>query len=219
MTLTAVLFTGGLSSRMGVDKATLQIDGEPFWTRQLRILQELQPDALWISARSRPIWCPPEIGVVLDEPPSRGPLSGLTAGLRRLQTSHLLVLAIDLPRMTAEHLHKLRGLAWPGAGVIPLHDGSFEPLCAIYPAEAADAAIASLGGEDVSLWSLAKNLLWQKRAFPLQLSDSDKRLYHNVNSPADLLGNVAATAGKARGRGSVRNRRGGKPAISSDFTQ
>jgi molybdopterin-guanine dinucleotide biosynthesis protein A len=72
MTLTAVLFTGGLSRRMGVDKATMQIEGEPLWTRQLRILRELRPDSLWISARSRPEWCSPEIEVILDGPPSRG---------------------------------------------------------------------------------------------------------------------------------------------------
>src|SRR5579864_2470571 len=112
-TLTAVLFVGGLSRRMGIDKATLEFAGEPLWARQLRQLRELKPDTLWISARSRPPWCPPEIEVILDDPPSRGPLSGLDAALRRLQTSHLLALAIDLPRINVELLRKLWCLAQP----------------------------------------------------------------------------------------------------------
>src|SRR6185312_15889507 len=103
-TLTAVLFVGGLSRRMGEDKATLQFDGEPLWVRQVQLLRELKPDVLWISARARPIWCPSEIEVIADEPPSRGPLSGLAAALRKIQTSHLLALAIDMPRMNSDVL-------------------------------------------------------------------------------------------------------------------
>jgi molybdopterin-guanine dinucleotide biosynthesis protein A len=186
MTLTAVLFTGGLSRRMGADKATLQIQGQPLWARQLEALRELQPDSLWISARSRPEWCPPEIEVILDGPPSRGPMSGLAPALRQLATTHLLALAVDLPRMTAAHLQTLLALATSGRGVIPVRDGRFEPLCAVYSAEAADAAVASLGGADVSLQSFTEVLLRQKRARLFPLSDSDKRLYHNVNSPIDL---------------------------------
>jgi molybdenum cofactor guanylyltransferase len=96
-TLTAVLFTGGESRRMGADKATLVLDGEPLWSRQLRTLRELQPERILISARTKPAWCPPEIEVVLDKPPSRGPLTGLAAALKRIHTTHLFALAIDLP--------------------------------------------------------------------------------------------------------------------------
>jgi molybdopterin-guanine dinucleotide biosynthesis protein A len=164
MTLTAVLFTGGSSRRMGADKAGLIFDGEPLWSRQLRLLRELRPDALWISARSRPAWCPPEIEVVLDVPPSHGPLSGLSAALSRLQTSHLLVLAVDLPQMTAAHLRKLWSLARPGCGVLPMAGEYFEPLCAIYPASAASAAKDALTSDDLSLHSLAQNLVQKKHA-------------------------------------------------------
>jgi molybdopterin-guanine dinucleotide biosynthesis protein A len=186
MTLSAMLIAGGLSRRMGVDKATVLIAGEPLWQRQIQVLCELQPDRLWVSARATPAWCPPEIEVVTDSPPSCGPLSGLGAGLRRLQTSHLLVLAIDLPRMTSEHLLKLWGLAHPGVGVIPLHDDYFEPLCAIYPAEAVVAAEAALNGTDWSLQHFAQKLVSQSQARVYGLSDEERALYLNMNTPDDL---------------------------------
>jgi molybdenum cofactor guanylyltransferase len=186
MALTAVLFVGGLSQRMGTDKATLRLEGEPLWQRQINRLQELKPNALWISARERPSWCPPNIETVLDDSPSRGPLSGLTASLDRLQTSHLLVLAIDLPRMTVEQLRKLCALAEPGRGVIPFNGEIFEPLCAIYPIEAAAAVRAALSGAELSLQRLAQTLVREHRAVPYPLSEREKELFQNVNTPADL---------------------------------
>jgi molybdopterin-guanine dinucleotide biosynthesis protein A len=186
MTLTAVLFSGGSSRRMGEDKAGLVFDGKPLWSRQLRLLRELQPDALWVSARSRPAWCPLEIEVVLDAPPSRGPLSGLSAALSRLQTTHLLALAVDLPQMTAEHLRKLWSLAKPGCGVLPMAGDFFEPLCAIYPAAAASAAKDALASDDVSMQSLAQRLVQESRAQIHPLSEADRLVYLNVNTPGDL---------------------------------
>ena len=186
MKLSAILLAGGRSRRMGVDKATVLIEGKPLWQRQLRVLSDLRPATLWVSARTVPPWCPPEIEAVMDNSPSCGPLSGVAAGLHRLQTSHLLVLAIDLPRMTAEHLGKLWGLARPGIGVIPLHGDHFEPLCAIYPAEAVVAAEKALKNHDASLQHFAQDLLRKSQAQFYDLPSGERPLYLNMNTPTDL---------------------------------
>src|SRR5450755_2580773 len=65
--------------------------------------------------------------------PSVGPLSGVAAALRECTTSHLLVLAIDLPRMTAAFLQSLVDLRSENCGAVPKRSGFFEPLAAIYP--------------------------------------------------------------------------------------
>lgn len=186
MTLTAVLFVGGLSRRMGVDKATLEIAGKPLWAKQINLLRELQPQAIWVSARARPAWCPAEIEGVIDTPPSRGPLSGLAAALQRLQTTHLLALAIDLPRMTVDELRTLFALAQPGCGVMPTNGDYFEPLCAIYPVEATAVAIDALAGRDVSLQKFSQALLSLNRVRTHALSEIEKSLFLNANSPNDL---------------------------------
>jgi molybdopterin-guanine dinucleotide biosynthesis protein A len=186
MTLSAILLVGGQSRRMGVDKATIVIAGKPLWERQLGVLSELRPEALWLSARIAPPWCPPEVEVLEDKLPSCGPLSGVAAGLRRLQTSHLLVLAIDLPQMTTEHLRKLWSLARPGIGIIPSHGDYFEPLCAIYPAEALAVAETALRSEDLSLQNFARNLLSKSQAQVYEITPEERPLYLNMNTPADL---------------------------------
>jgi molybdopterin-guanine dinucleotide biosynthesis protein A len=124
--------------------------------------------------------------VVTDEAPSRGPLSGLAAALDRLQTTHLLVLAVDLPLMTAEHLRKLRALARPGCGVVPRNGDFFEPLCAVYPIEARGEARLALAGKDVSMQEFVRNLLGQSRMELYLVSANERSLYRNVNTPEDL---------------------------------
>jgi len=186
ITLTALLLAGGQSRRMGMDKATLLIAGEPLWARQLRVLRELNPEALAVSARTRPEWCSPELAVVLDNEPSRGPLSGLAAALGGLQTSHLVVLAVDLPRMTLQHLRELLARAGSGSGVVPERDGRLEPLCAIYPAEAAAIAAEALSSGDVSLQSFARRLQREGRIQVLPVDGTRAGFYHNLNAPEDL---------------------------------
>lgn len=192
MTLSVILLVGGQSRRMGADKATLLVAGKPLWQHQLQVLSGMRPVALWVSAKGALPWCPAGIEVVVDKTPSRGPLSGVAAALARLQTSHLLVLAVDLPQMTTEHLLKLWGLSQPGMGVIPLNGGYFEPLCAIYPVEAAVAAEAALDSNDASLQSFAQTLRHQSQAHIYDLTAEEKPLYLNMNTPSDLLSKRSA---------------------------
>ena len=184
-TLTAVLFAGGESRRMGVDKATLMLNNEPLWSRQLRILRELQSANVMVSARNRPDWCPDEIDVALDEPPSRGPLSGLVAALEKIRTTHLLALAVDLPRMTSAHLKELWALAEPGIGIVPQNDGFVEPLCAIYPVEAINVLREGLSEKDVALSRFIRTLAAQKRIRFYTVPESESPLYQNMNTPEE----------------------------------
>jgi molybdopterin-guanine dinucleotide biosynthesis protein A len=181
-TLTAVLFTGGESRRMGADKATLLLNGEPLWSRQIGILRGLKPAKVMISARNKPDWCPADIEVALDEPPSRGPLSGLAAALGRIQTTHLLALAVDLPQMTSAHLKELWALAEPGIGVIPQNEEFVEPLCAIYPVEAMNLAKEALPDKDVSMRRFVENLEARRQIRFYTITKSGSSMYENVNT-------------------------------------
>ena len=105
MNISAVLLAGGESRRMGKDKATLLFRRRPLWQIQFDLLRTLQPEEIFVSARIDPPWRPAGVQFVSDKPPSRGPLSGLSATLARISTDHLLVLAIDMPLMTEKYLH------------------------------------------------------------------------------------------------------------------
>ena len=199
MTLTALLLAGGLSRRMGVDKALLEVDGQPLWARQLGVLRELNPVGLWLSLRNpetntflKPSWCPEDVEVVFDTVPSLGPLSGITAALRRLRTTHLLVLAIDMPRMTSRHLRGIWELARPACGVVPQSSERLEPLAAVYAVESLPLAEGVLKDLDRSLQTFCDGLIQKQLMTKYQVPIPELSLYSNVNTPSEfrLLGTV-----------------------------
>jgi molybdopterin-guanine dinucleotide biosynthesis protein A len=188
MTLSAVLLAGGESRRMGKDKATIAFRGEPLWKRQIELLRSLRPEKIFVSARTEPSWLPSETELLLDESPSRGPLSGLTIALERMQTSHLVALAVDMPFMTSEQIQELWSLARVGCGVLPMIGDRAEPLAAIYPREAVSAFAAALARDDFSLQRLVRNLATADQTQVFLVPEKDEHLYRSVNEPRDFRG-------------------------------
>ena len=188
ITFTAVLLAGGESRRMGRDKATVVFRDEALWRRQLRILRDLGPDKVFVSARTESSWLPADTELLLDEPPSRGPLSGLTKALVQMQTSHLVVLAVDMPFVTREQLRLLGSLAKPGRGVVPIIGERAEPLAGVYPAEAAADFATALAGTDFSLQRIVRKLAADEKVTLYAVPIEDEHLYRSVNEPSDFQG-------------------------------
>jgi molybdenum cofactor guanylyltransferase len=186
MNISAVLLAGGQSRRMGRDKATILFRENPLWQIQLDLLRKLRPSELFVSAQSDPAWRPPDVTFALDEPPSRGPLSGVTATLARIESSHLLVLAIDMPLMNEGHLRYLCDQIEPGRGVLPMIGNRAEPLATIYPVEARVDFLNALSGNDFSLQTLTNQLVKTGRLRVIRVSEAAELFYRNLNRLDDL---------------------------------
>ncbi|HEY2124087.1 MAG TPA: molybdenum cofactor guanylyltransferase [Chthoniobacterales bacterium] len=186
MKISAVLLAGGESRRMGQDKATMLWRGRPLWQNQIDTLRKLGPTELLISARSDPAWRPADAVFVSDDPPFRGPLSGITAALAAMKETHLLTLAIDMPFMSDAYLRSLCDLIKPGRGVLPVMDDRAEPLAAIYPAETRSHFVAALGGKNFSLQAITKELIQMKTLHVVGVSREEEKFFRNVNEPGDI---------------------------------
>lgn len=101
MRLTGIVIAGGKSSRMGQDKALLQVAGQTQLERCQQLLREVGCSEIIVSRNAE--------GYVRDQLPEAGPLGGLLSVLHNLQAvpQRLLVLPIDMPLLTAEALELL----------------------------------------------------------------------------------------------------------------
>lgn len=138
-----VLLTGGRSSRLGFDKASLPTpDGSTLAVRTARLLRAVTEPTVEVGPRLTDL---PH--VVEDD--RRGPLGAIVVGVQALNiragSGPVLVVATDLPRLTTGVLQMLA--EFPGEGsVVPSVDGVPQVLCARYSAPflmaAADAFAA-----------------------------------------------------------------------------
>jgi molybdenum cofactor guanylyltransferase len=192
MNISAVLLAGGQSRRMGRDKATILFRREPLWQIQLDLLYKLQPVEIFVSARTDPAWRPPDLTFVPDEAPSRGPLSGLAATLARIRSSHLLVLAIDMPFMNEDHLRYLCQKIEPARGVLPMIGNRAESLAAIYPVQARVDFVNALSGVDFSMQMLTNQFVKMDRLRVIRVSKEQQPFYRNLNEPDDLDDRLAS---------------------------
>ncbi len=95
------VLAGGLSSRMGRDKALLMLDGRPLVENALSILRQAGLPASISGARTPLASCAP---VVPDTKPGLGPLGGVCAALASMPSQHAAFLPVDLPLLPASLL-------------------------------------------------------------------------------------------------------------------
>ncbi len=186
----AVVLAAGLSSRMGQDKALLVSGGRPLWRRQRDVLAEAGAEEIFLSARDNQAWAQAATAhfaaVVRDVEYDLGPLAGIAAAFDRATHSALLVLAVDLPAMTAEYLQRMGTLAGKGRGAVPAWpDGRTEPLCAVYPPAAAAFAGRQLDRGELRLQGFVMALEGAGLIERIPIAAADARLFVNWNKPED----------------------------------
>ena len=195
MRFSAVILAGGKSSRMGRDKALLEVDGHPLLARQIRLARESGADEVFISGRVDSDYSAFGVHVLRDNFQNAGPLAGIETALGKSSSPLLLVLAVDMPKMSAEFLRLLATHCTKIAGAIPRVNGDIEPLAAFYPKNAAGIAAALLVAETGarSVTHFAERCVAAGFATFVDLPDSDTRFFVNWNSPADVANIGAAT--------------------------
>jgi molybdopterin-guanine dinucleotide biosynthesis protein A len=133
MNVSAVILAGGQSRRMGRDKAWMEYAGEPLVKLALNKLRQIGIEEIFISGRPDADYTSIGRPLLLDLEPSLGPLGGIERGLHHCTMPLLLVLAVDMPRMSTDCLEELAAQCDDRTGVVPQWRGRLEPLAAIYP--------------------------------------------------------------------------------------
>ena len=126
------VLAGGQSRRMGRDKATLPLAGQPLLLRQLNLLRPYVGSvAVLGSAGTYDFLRDP---VIPDQMPGRGPLAAILTGLRHSCVDWSIFIACDMPLLQSEFMELLLGfIAKSDAdAIVPLTHSRWQPLCAAY---------------------------------------------------------------------------------------
>lgn len=192
--LRAAVLAGGLSSRMGQDKALLQWQGESWLERSVKLLQQTGADAIYVSGR-------PEhpLGVA-DLLPHHGPPGAVLSLLTwldhrgQLDDAPLLLIPVDMPLLSLPTLQRLLVAAVPGRAV--WFEGEMFPC--VLPAshelyrhlQTLFAAADKQPGGKRSL----RALLQFCQAIAVEASGISAAEFRNLNTPQELEQALASTS-------------------------
>lgn len=189
--LSAIVLAGGLSSRMGQDKALIQVGGVPLLQRTCQIAlhctERVYVVTPWVE-RYRAI-VPPKVQFIAETPVpgelnSQTPLKGFFQGFAQMQTDWVLLLACDLPHLQVESLQEWIQVylnTTEAAIALPRNpEGWWEPLCGFYHRRCLPnlQRFINSGGRSFLRWLEQQPV----QALPL----SDPTMIFNCNTPADL---------------------------------
>ncbi|MGB6838422.1 MAG: molybdenum cofactor guanylyltransferase [Dehalococcoidia bacterium] len=133
--VSGTVMAGGVSRRLGRDKALESIGGKPLIERVLDTLTPLTTEILVVLAspeQAEALPLPSSVRVLTDVYPKRGSLGGIFTGLRASAESWSLVVACDMPFLNPRLLQHLIEASASVDAVIPRLSGRPEPLHALY---------------------------------------------------------------------------------------
>ena len=181
------LLVGGLSTRMGVPKATVTLGGASFEQRAIDAASRAFDE---VVAVDRPGGSSTRgIRTVVEDPhEERAPIFGLSRALRDAGDARLWLLAVDYPLVTAALLRELRDRFERSAAavLVPLWDGVPQMLCAGYSPAITKRVDAAIAAGDYTLRTLLAGEIVER------VPEAELREHHrgepllNVNRPEDL---------------------------------
>ena len=169
-----VILCGGRSSRMGVDKSELLLNGKTLLNHMQLQLQQAGINKVITAGK----------GDMPDLVPERGPLGSLHTALNHLQANytHLVVVPVDMPLLTVELLQTLVNCKNDAeathyyAQIMPLKISTTDNVVRI---------VSNLLSQDDTRKRSIKELLFQLRLAMLPITEHEHSLFDNTNTPDD----------------------------------
>jgi molybdenum cofactor guanylyltransferase len=183
----AVILAGGNSSRMGRDKAWLEVGSQRLLERQIELARTSGAAEIFISGRADTDYTGFGSRVLHDQFANAGPLAGLERALDAAASLLVLVLAVDLAAMSADLLRRLAAASAKNVGAVPRLNGKPEPLAAFYPKATHAMAVAQLERGNFAVKVFAERCVQGGFCRFIELAASDAHHFANWNSPADVI--------------------------------
>lgn len=188
--VTGIILAGGLSRRLGRDKAVEPIDGQPLVGRVMDALSGIADELVVVvntPQRGRELPLRDSAVVAVDIYPNAGSLGGIFTGLSSASNQWGIVVACDMPFLNLDLLSYLLSFRESHDAVVPVLDGRPEPTHAAYSKVCLSAIEARLEADDLKIARFFDDVrvkyVSQRRVEEI---DPGRRSFFNVNTEEDL---------------------------------
>ncbi|MGQ9631822.1 MAG: molybdenum cofactor guanylyltransferase [bacterium] len=181
------VLAGGGSRRMGRDKALLDLGGKPIIARVIEGLEEVFPSVVVVAGRSTDRYAFLGRRTIPDLLEGKGSLGGIYTALQDSPFDYNFVVACDTPFINPTLIEFMLDFADGRSDiVVPLIDGLFYPLHAIYSRRCSPFIEDRLIGDDLKIISFFPKMR-VKCISEDQVRRLDPRMlcFFNINTEAD----------------------------------
>jgi molybdenum cofactor guanylyltransferase len=183
---TGFITAGGRSSRMGKDKAWLELGGRAMIEYVIAALVPVTAKVA-IIANSREY---ERLGfaVFADSQTGIGPLEAIRTALSNALTRRVMLVGCDLPFVTPDLFNRLLTIPGEHVALVPVDaDGKLEPLCAIYGIEALPVVTDLITAGERKVSHLFDRVPTRLVPFD-ELRDLQRSelFFENINTPEDF---------------------------------
>jgi molybdenum cofactor guanylyltransferase len=214
MKVVAMILAGGQSSRMGRDKATIEIEGIPMLRRvydvvadchkgsvksiagaEGKLFDEIYVVTPWIDRYKHIL---PMLGTkgsgnngnfITERDPHKGPLVGFAQGLSQIEANWILLLACDLPNLSTSFIQssidRLSDIPNQSMAYLAKGDRGWEALCGYYRGNCLDSLLEYINSGGQSFQG------WLRGKMVTELAIDNPQILLNCNTPADLAEIIA----------------------------
>ncbi|MFH1996682.1 MAG: molybdenum cofactor guanylyltransferase [Candidatus Omnitrophota bacterium] len=182
--ITGIILAGGVSRRMGSDKAFLRLGSTTVIEELIGRLKNVFVDIVCI-ANDREKYEQFGIPTVADRIPGKGPIGGIYTGLLVSRTPSVFVFACDAPFVHEGLINSMIRRANEGDIIVPKWNGRLEPLHAIYSKKCIDPIEYRLRNNELKMSKYVSDsnaVILEKELKMFQLGQNP---FRNLNTPDD----------------------------------
>ena len=188
--VTGIILAGGLSRRLGRDKAMEPFDGQPLIRRVIERVESVAAEVVVVVADSdRGAALPLEARhrIALDLYPGQGSLGGIFSGLAAAGNQWGLVVACDMPFLNRQLLEYMLSRREGFDVVVPMPGPYPEPTHALYSQACLPHIEAKLQAGDLKISGFFDQVrVNYLTGADIARFDPELRSFFNINSPEDL---------------------------------
>jgi molybdenum cofactor guanylyltransferase len=184
--MTGVILSGGKNTRMGTNKAFLEIDGERLIDRTTRIFKDIFQEVI-LSTNSPLDYLDHDCAIVTDIMKNKGSLGGIYSGLFFASHDHAFVSACDMPFLNRDFIEYMIERADNYDIVVPKLTDGLQPLHAIYSKRCLPAIKRVINQDKLKITGFYKGL--KALEIPgdvIKSFDPEVKMFINVNTRSDL---------------------------------
>jgi len=184
MQLTGIILAGGKSTRMGTDKALLEINDKSLLSHTVKLCQSVCNQILISSGNAMH-----DVEGILRIPDvieDCGPMGGIYSCLKHAVNDWSFVISVDAAFVTSDFVKFLSEHVENFDAVVPVHHTGKEPLIALYNKKCIEVLKGSLDLADYKMHHFLE-IINTNFVDSNHWIDKYPRLFHNINSPKDLM--------------------------------